>query len=113
MEKKILKTLLFSFLMIVPLMVFSADEPETRLKGKTVTGEVKRLGNGVVWSWVEYGSEGTPVAIGVTLTETALSGLPEKPPSCEKPGYYPVAYSIKYDAARREYTVSLDGLTRR
>jgi hypothetical protein len=81
MEKKIIKTLLFSFLMFVPLMVFSADAPATRLKGKTVDGEAKRLGNGVVWSWVEYGSEGTPVAIGVTLTETALSGLPESPPS--------------------------------
>lgn len=73
--------LLFSFLMIVPLQGFSADAPVTQLKGKTDLGEVKPMGNGVVWSWVEYGSEGTPVAIGVTFTETALSGLPENPPS--------------------------------
>jgi len=80
-KKKIVKTLLFSFLMIVPLLVFSADAPMTRVKGKTVIGQEKPLGNGVVWSWVEYGPEGTPVAIGVTFTEAALSGLPEKPPS--------------------------------
>ncbi len=35
------------------------------------------------------------------------------PASYETSGYYPVAYSVKYDAVRREYTVSLDGLTRR
>jgi len=39
------------------------------------------LGNGVVWSWVINDSKGNPSSLGVTFTETALSGLAENPPS--------------------------------
>ncbi|MGE5189865.1 MAG: DUF5602 domain-containing protein [Gemmatimonadota bacterium] len=35
------------------------------------------------------------------------------PAAYEKHGYYPVAYSVRYDAVRREYTVALEGLARR
>jgi hypothetical protein len=35
------------------------------------------------------------------------------PAAYKKHGYYPTAYSVKYDPVRKEYTVSLDGLTYR
>jgi hypothetical protein len=73
--------LLFSFLMILPMAGFSGEALITQKKEGVFLGEVKPMGNGVVWSWVKNGSGGTPVAIGVTFTETALSGLPENTPS--------------------------------
>lgn len=73
--------LLSSFLVPSPQPVYSADPSTAKAQERRVLGQVKTMGNGVVWSWMEYGSEGTPVAIGVTFTETALSGQPENPPS--------------------------------
>jgi hypothetical protein len=35
------------------------------------------------------------------------------PAKYQKPGYYPTQYSIRYDAAEKEYTVALEGLTQR
>lgn len=55
-------------------------------KGGTFLGDVKVLGNGVVWSWVKYEKKGVPTAMGVTFTETALTGLPEAPPA-DLPGW--------------------------
>jgi len=43
----------------------------------------------------------------------SLSAAIRLPSSYEKPGYYPVSYTVRYDDAHREYTVSLDGLKRR
>jgi hypothetical protein len=37
----------------------------------------------------------------------------KQPAAFPKRGYYPTSYSMKYDATRQEYTVSLDGLTLR
>jgi len=34
------------------------------------------LGNGTVRSWIAVDQDGQPTAIGVTLSEAALSGLP-------------------------------------
>jgi hypothetical protein len=47
-------------------------------------GEVLPMGNGVAWSWVEYDGAGKPVSLGVSFTETALEGLPEKAISAEE-----------------------------
>ena len=35
------------------------------------------------------------------------------PSAYKKHGFYPTAYSIKYDPVRKEYSVSLEGLTYR
>jgi hypothetical protein len=43
---------------------------------KTIVGETQPLGNGIARSWVTMDPDGKPTAIGVTLSETALSGLP-------------------------------------
>lgn len=83
--------LVSAFLLIVALPVFTADAPDRRAESGTVAGEVKSMGDGVIWSWVEYGPGGTPSAIGVTFTETALSGLPEKSP----PGGHSWAYDLE------------------
>ncbi|MGE5248319.1 MAG: DUF5602 domain-containing protein [Verrucomicrobiota bacterium] len=71
---------------IVPEQGLSADSAAAQTKGKTVFGDVRPMGNGVVWSWVAYGAGGAPSAIGVTFTETALSGLPEHAPP-DVPGW--------------------------
>ena len=53
---------------------------DSEFKPGTYTGEARRIGNGVAYSWVTLGEKGKPTAIGVTLTETALEGLPADPP---------------------------------
>ncbi len=83
--------LISAFLLIVALPVFTADAPEGRNGAKTVPGQMKSMGNGTIWSWVEYGPGGTPAAIGVTFTETALSGLPETTP----PGGHSIDYELE------------------
>jgi len=35
------------------------------------------------------------------------------PRSYSRPGYYPVQYGVRYDAAQREYGISLEGLALR
>jgi len=37
----------------------------------------------------------------------------KQPEAYQKPGYYPTSYSVKYDPVRKEYKVSLTGLTMR
>lgn len=50
-------------------------------KAGTYIGETAILGNGTVRSWVTLNEAGKPTAVGVTFTETALSGLRrDKPP---------------------------------
>ncbi|VVB95192.1 Uncharacterised protein [uncultured archaeon] len=45
-------------------------------KSGTLIGEEKTLGNGKVRSWATFDNDGKPSAIGVTFSESALSGLP-------------------------------------
>lgn len=39
-------------------------------------GEAQAMGDGQAWTWVKTDSQGRPVSIGITLTESALGGLP-------------------------------------
>jgi hypothetical protein len=49
---------------------------------KTVAiGETRIVGDGVAYSWVKLDAAGKPLAVGVTLTESALAGLPENVPA--------------------------------
>lgn len=50
---------------------------KTQSLSETFTGESKEVGNGIAYSWVTLDAEGNPSAIGVNLTESALSCLPE------------------------------------
>ncbi|GAA4454167.1 DUF5602 domain-containing protein [Nibrella saemangeumensis] len=43
---------------------------------KTILGEVVPFGNGTARSWVRLSQQGNPTAVGVTLTEAAMQGLP-------------------------------------
>lgn len=45
-------------------------------KSGTFIGDEKPLGNGKVRSWITLDKDGKPSAIGVTFSESALSGLP-------------------------------------
>jgi hypothetical protein len=42
-----------------------------------VIGKAEVLGNGLVWSWVKKDKAGKPTSVGITMTETALEGLPD------------------------------------
>jgi|GEM_PF-168605 hypothetical protein len=64
-------------LLLLPASARACDDCESAFKPGTYTGEAKRIGNGVAYSWVTLNDKGKPSAIGVTLTETALEGLPE------------------------------------
>jgi hypothetical protein len=59
----------------------ACDACESKFKPGTYTGEAQRVGNGVAYSWVTLNEKGKPSAVGVTLTETALEGLPQTPPT--------------------------------
>ena len=58
-----------------PPTVASAPVPE---RGQVVLGDVVPFGAGTARAWVDLGTDGTPKAIGITLTEAALEGLPAK-----------------------------------
>lgn len=68
--------LLLSAFTALPSISFGEETAEP--KGKTLNGEVRLIGNGAAWAWVENDAKGTPVRMGITFTETALSGLPEE-----------------------------------
>src|SRR5579871_609997 len=53
---------------------------ECKLKGKIHIGQTQVIGNGVAYAWVRV-KDGKPTTVGITLTESALSGLPEEPPA--------------------------------
>ncbi len=42
-----------------------------------VVGDFKIMGNGTVRSWVQMGKNRQPTAVGITFSETALTGLPQ------------------------------------
>jgi hypothetical protein len=58
----------------------ACDTCQSPFKPGTYTGEAKRVGNGVAYSWVVLNEKGKPSSLGITLTETALEGLPQTPP---------------------------------
>jgi hypothetical protein len=67
-----------------------------------------------------YGSyDGRMIFLEPMMTRTFLETRPtmtvpiKLPLKYQKPGYYPTRYSVQYNPESREYTVSLDGLTRR
>jgi hypothetical protein len=45
---------------------------------RAFAGEPVSVGNGAARSWVTVDKEGKPASVGVTFTESALSGLPQK-----------------------------------
>lgn len=42
-----------------------------------VVGSARVLGNGLVWSWAKLDDKGNPTSIGISMTESAMTGLPE------------------------------------
>lgn len=52
--------------------------PLSSTESRMVMGESKPLGHGTMTAWVKLDPHGRPLALGVTLTEAAISGLPTK-----------------------------------
>ena len=57
----------------------ACEECQLRKEG-TYLGQFTLLGNGTARTWVKYGANGKPATLGITFSETALSGLPESAP---------------------------------
>jgi hypothetical protein len=74
-----LATILISLATAAPQRASACEECQLRKAG-TYMGQFTLMGNGTVRSWVKYGSNGRPASLGVTFSETALSGLPQKLP---------------------------------
>lgn len=53
------------------------QEYDSATKSTTYYGAAKPLGDGVVRTWVTVSKGGTPTAIGVSMSEKALNGLPQ------------------------------------
>ncbi|HET7831543.1 MAG TPA: hypothetical protein VFK88_01120 [Gallionella sp.] len=71
--------LLIVLLYFMALPTIVAAEPASR--ATRVFGEGSALGNGMVWTWVEYDAKKAPTALGFTFTETAISALSPEPPA--------------------------------
>jgi hypothetical protein len=52
---------------------------------KHLNGPKQKLGNGQVWSWTEFDTDGNLNKIGVTMTKSALAGLPTSYDEIELP----------------------------
>ncbi|MDD5772682.1 MAG: DUF5602 domain-containing protein [bacterium] len=74
MKRFIRLSLIISFIFLARIALANSD---------VFFGERKPVGNGTGWAWVKVDKKGNPVAIGVTFTQTALSGLPVIPSSKE------------------------------
>lgn len=46
---------------------------------RTIDGAARSLGQGTARTWVTLNAQGTPTALGISLSEQALSGLPSTP----------------------------------
>lgn len=55
-----------------------ASEPlsQSPAEGQTILGDVIPMGDGTARSWVQVDGDGNPSAVGITLSEAALEGLP-------------------------------------
>jgi hypothetical protein len=75
MERKLLKSRAFAFVAALGLAAVAAACPNC--KKDYTFGMPMVVGNGMAFSWVKMDPEtNKPTAVGVTLTETALEGLP-------------------------------------
>ncbi|GAC1494104.1 MAG: hypothetical protein NVS2B14_07510 [Chamaesiphon sp.] len=70
--------LLLSFIVaLFLLLLWIGQTPEAMAAStKTIVGDEKQLGNGSVRTWLRVDEKNKPLSLGVTLTESALSGLP-------------------------------------
>lgn len=86
MKTKTAKTAVVSTAVLFLTAVASGNRPamgceECQLrKAGTYLGQFTILGNGTVRTWVKIGENGKPTSVGVTFSETALSGLAKTPP---------------------------------
>jgi len=77
LRRALLTTALASGMLLTT--TYACDECNSLYRPGIYTGTVQRIGDGVAYSWVRLNEKGKPAAVGITLTETALNRLPEKP----------------------------------
>jgi len=92
--------LLLSAFMAVPFICLAEYPGAAQAKGFFLTGEARLVGNGAAWTWVEYDAKGTPLRMGITFTETVLSGLPAGSASTGQDDWeHPLPLPAQADAA--------------
>jgi hypothetical protein len=63
-------------------------------KAGTYIGRITLMGNGTVRSWLKLNKSGHPESMGVTLSETALTGLAKTPPKGALKGMEGMPYTL-------------------
>ncbi len=75
-------------------------------------------GGGLTKTFIYGFYDGQLIFVEPMIAKAFLDGKPDVtepvavPRRYARPGYYPTRYSLRYDSARREYTVALEGLHR-
>ena len=63
--------------LVLSVMVFGISSCKKELIPGTYESKRAAMGNGEVWSWVNFDQDGNPVAMGLSMTEPALENLPD------------------------------------
>lgn len=72
---------LFAALAVVSAVMAASCDDSTAPKAtaRTINGETRALGQGTAHTWVSLSASGTPTAIGISISEAALTALPGTP----------------------------------
>lgn len=77
MNKTLLSKALIASMLIVLFLSVAPPAWSLQPRLRLIKGDVKKVGNGLVWTWVKVqDSSGIPDSIGITMTPAALNGLP-------------------------------------
>jgi hypothetical protein len=100
--------------------IYAPDSEHARMGAHWINPLSKELQGQTFTSTFLYGSyNGSLIFAEPMITKsfleakTDLTELIKLPAKYERNAYYPTKYSVRYDAARKEYTVALEGMTLR
>ncbi|MCC6731025.1 MAG: DUF5602 domain-containing protein [Chthonomonadales bacterium] len=80
MSRSMALACVFALMSVAVRQASACETCKSPYRPGTYTGEARRMGNGVAYTWVTLNEKGKPSSVGVTFTETALEGLPAVPP---------------------------------
>ena len=66
---------LFSFAVMVFVFISCSEDSNDPNNAGTFDSQSVNIGNGTAYAWVELDNDGNPVEYGITISESALSGL--------------------------------------
>ncbi len=70
------QTIAAAVLVVAGIGSLCLSESLSPTRADTHLGQARPMGDGQAWTWIKTDQKGRPTSMGITLTETALSGLP-------------------------------------